>query len=110
MRKPAMTSQEAMLRLAIVLLEICFCQTLESQVIRKSYMGPDGRPSDLTDAMTAHKWQEKVIGALGDGYASAVSWCIQSHFGKPDLDDPAFRESVYSYVVEPLQEYARIMN
>lgn len=104
-------TRETMLRLAIVLLELCFGERLESQPFRRNYLGPGGCPSDLTDKMTAIKWQESVQGTLGEKYATLVSCCIDCRFGvsEPNLEDAAFRQSVHANVVEPLQEIASVL-
>ena len=47
-RNITIESRETMLRLAIVLLELCFGERIESQPFRSNYLGPEGQPSDLT--------------------------------------------------------------
>lgn len=42
--------------LGILLLELCFGQTIETQELRKPYLGPDGKPGEYTDYMTARDW------------------------------------------------------
>lgn len=42
--------------LGILLLELCFGQTIETQELRKPYLGSDGKPGEYTDYMTARDW------------------------------------------------------
>lgn len=62
--------------------------------------------------MTAVKWQEQVMGRLGEKYANVVSSCLDCRFWltEPNLDDDTFRQSVHANVVEPLQEIASVLS
>ena len=42
--------------LGILLLELCFGQTIETQELRKPYLGQDGKPLPSTNYMTARDW------------------------------------------------------
>jgi hypothetical protein len=45
-----------------ILIRTCFGQSIESQPTRKLYLGPDGKPHNVTDYMTALSWADLVCG------------------------------------------------
>lgn len=99
-------SREILLRLGIVLLELCFGQALEDQVFRQNYLGPNGKPNKFTDRATASEWQECALGEGGELFATATRRCIDCAFGSSstDLGNAEFRQAVHDNVVIPLQE------
>lgn len=103
---PEANTREIMLRLAIILLELCFGETIEDRPFREQYYGPDKKPHRFTDLLTAKEWSDSVVGEAGFQYADVVKRCIDCNFGlvRIDLDDPDFRQVVYENVVEPLRE------
>jgi hypothetical protein len=105
-KSAANESRKTILALGIMLLELCFGQTLEEQSFRKKYLGNDGQPNEFTDVATAMQWQDDALGEGGPGFENAIRRCIHCAFGpkSTDLADGEFREAVYSEVVQPLEE------
>jgi len=105
--KPERT-QNHLLSLGILLLELLFGQTLEEQPERAGLMGPDGKPNRYTDLCTAIQWQEKVELDVGDGLAEAIRRCLYCDFGvERDMGSASFVQAVLGNVVEPLKEFLR---
>ena len=105
----ALDSSTSIFALGVMLLELCFGETLEDQTIRRQYLGPDGEPNDFTDFATARHWQKEALGEGGPEFANAIRRCVLCAFGpkSTDLADDEFREAVYTEVVQPLDEMLR---
>jgi len=90
--------------LGVVLLEICYGQTIEDQPTRKLYLGPDGKPHEYTNFMTARDWAESV-GEQEPEWEHIIRCCISCMFEeKADWNNKKFTAAVYESVVEPLEE------
>ncbi|KAG9233738.1 hypothetical protein BJ875DRAFT_543514 [Amylocarpus encephaloides] len=98
--------------LGILLLEPCFGETIESQKIRNSYLGPDGKeyesadPMTLSpaDYMTARDWVERVYEEEPD-LEHIIRCCVFCAFEeRADWSSPKFVQVVYESVVEPLEQ------
>jgi hypothetical protein len=90
--------------LGIVLLEICYGQAIEDQPIRKQYLGPDGRPHEHTNFMTARDWAESVCEQEPE-WEHIIKCCIFCMFEeKADWGNKKFTAAVYESVVEPLEK------
>ena len=91
--------------LGVMLLELCFGNTLEDNPARQLYLGKDGKPNDWTDLATASHWQKSALGEIGPDYAEAIRKCIFCAFPHPydDLSDHRFSEAIHSEVVEPIK-------
>ena len=57
---PGFLARNSLSNLGILLLELCFGQPIESQAFRNIYLGPDGKPHNSTDYMTALYWADMV--------------------------------------------------
>ncbi|KAM7203213.1 hypothetical protein V8F20_004155 [Naviculisporaceae sp. PSN 640] len=90
----------------ILLLELLFGQTIESQPYRQAFMGPNGKPNAYTDMCTAMEWQKRVELEVGDGLPQVIQRCVECDFGAVrDLSDPKFVKGVLEFVVSPLREF-----
>lgn len=106
-------STQSIQALGIMLLELCFGEAIEDQPIRSKYLGPDGRPNDMTDFCTAQHWlQHDALGEGGPEYSEAIRRCLFCAFGpkSTDLEDDELRSAIYSEVVEPLEVAVRQFN
>lgn len=54
-----------LLSLGIVLLELCFGETLVEQPFRNAWLAPDGKAFECTDEWIAKEWQKQVEGNSG---------------------------------------------
>ena len=95
----------SLLSLGILILELWFNQTIESQPFRYNFQGPDGKDNEYTDFNTAQKWQEQAIEEAGLDLHNATRRCIYCAFGavSQDLENEELRRAVYSEVVQPLE-------
>ncbi len=103
------TSRESLFRLGVVLLELCFGQAIEDQLIRQQCLGPNGESNELTDRMTAWMWRKDVLGESGPEFDNAIRRCLDCAFGpkSTNLADDDFKEAVYNEVVEPLEKITK---
>lgn len=93
--------------LGILLLELCFGQSIEDQEIRKCYLGPDGKPHAGTDYMTARDWAEMVC-EEEPALESIIKCCVFCAFEeKADWDNKRFTQAVYASVADPLEKIIR---
>lgn len=101
-------SEEALFRLGVLLLELCFGQSLEHQHIRQAYLAPSGECTDMTDRITAWYWRRDVLGEAGPEFDDAIRRCLDCAFGpkSTNLADDEFKEAVYNEVVQPLEDVA----
>ena len=107
------SSAKSIQALGIMLLELCFGETIEDQPIRSKYMSPDGQPNDMTDFCTAQHWlQHDALGEGGPEFSEAIRRCLFCAFGprSTDLEDDQLRAAIYSEVVEPLEGALRQFN
>ena len=93
-------------KLGILLLELCFGETIESKYFRERYFGSYGEPNDQTDRMTAYKWWEEVYMEAGHHFSLAVRRCLDCNFGLSHLDlhRPECLQMIHDQVVEPLRK------
>lgn len=67
-------------RLGIMLLELCFGETIEEQDIYRRYSNPSGEPSAreklACDFLTACDWSLSVQEEAGPEFADAIKWCL----------------------------------
>ena len=96
----------SLLSLGILILELWFNQTIESQSFRHKFQGPDGNDNEYTDFNTAQKWQEQAMEEAGLDLHNSTRRCIYCAFGAVslDLEDEELRRAVYSEVVQPLEK------
>lgn len=88
--------------LGILLLELCFGQTIETQELRKPYLGPDGKPGEYTDYLTARDWLES-LDTEEPAFEQIVKCCMFCIFDeKADWENKKFTQAVYASVVAPL--------
>jgi hypothetical protein len=94
-----------LLSLGIVILELWFNQTLESQPFRKDFLGPDGKENEYTNFNTALKWQEMTMEEAGPDLYNPTRRCVYCAFGaaSQDLEDDELRKAVFDEVVQPLE-------
>ncbi|KAK5993588.1 hypothetical protein PT974_07022 [Cladobotryum mycophilum] len=98
----------SLLSLGILLLELAFGQTLESQSFRSQYL-LNGEPNDMTDLCTALKWSEQVQDEFGLDLSDAILWCIRGGIGvKLDFENHGFLTDVVENVVMPLENFLRL--
>jgi hypothetical protein len=91
----------------VLLLELIFGHSLEDCRFRREYYDHSNQPNEQTDACTARRWAQGLLGESGANVADAVRRCLDCSFGpRPDLGDARFRGEVYAGVVRPLAEYA----
>ena len=101
---PAADLSQLMFSLGILLLELIFNQPIEQCPYRQLYYGPNNQPNDQTDASTARRWLENVLGECGPEMSDVIRRCLNCSFGPPpDFADKRFREAVYQCVVSPLE-------
>lgn len=96
----------SLLSLGVLILELWFNQTIESQPFRFKFQGPDGNDNEYTDFNTAQKWQEQAMEEAGLDLHNSTRRCIYCAFGavSQDLEDEELRRAVYSEVVQPLEK------
>ena len=102
----------SLLSLGILILELWFNQTIESQPFRNKFQGPDGHDNEYTDFNTAQKWQEQAMEEAGLDLHNSTRRCIYCAFGavSQDLEDEELRRAVYSEVVQPLERLLERFN
>ena len=99
--------KEALISLGILLLELCYGETLESQPFRQRYLRRDGRVGRLTDLKTAREWVQDVANEEPD-LENVVLCCINYTFPqKADWNDVEFRQAVYDNIIKPVEDLAR---
>jgi hypothetical protein len=92
--------------LGVIILELWFHQTIESQPFRKDFLGPDGQENEYTSFNVAQKWQEYAMEEGGLDLHNPTRRCIYCAFGavSQDLEDEELRKAVFSDVVQPLEQ------
>lgn len=96
-------ARDSLSNLGIMLLEICYGQSIEDQPIRTKYL-TDGLPHEFTNFMTARDWAENVFEQEPE-WEHIIRCCISCMFEeKPDWANKRFTAAVYESVVEPLEK------
>lgn len=105
-RSTSGSCNSSLLSLGILILELWFNQTIETQPFRSNFQGPDGKDNEYTNFNTAQKWQEQAMEEAGLDLHSPTRRCIYCAFGavSQDLEDEGLRRAVYSEVVQPLEK------
>lgn len=105
-------SDRAIHALGVVLLELCFGTALEDHHIRKSFLGPDGKPNPALDLVVAKEWCDMYAeGEAGAEFANAIAWCLRYRTGSRNVQstDKGWKEPLLSSVVLPLQHCFNLM-
>jgi hypothetical protein len=102
---PSRAGNPSLFSLGVIVLELWFNQTLESQPFRNDFLGPEGRENEFTDFNTAQKWQEMTMEEAGPDLYNPTRRCIYCAFGaaSQNLEDDELKKAVYAEVVEPLE-------
>ncbi|KAE9366234.1 hypothetical protein N431DRAFT_351599 [Stipitochalara longipes BDJ] len=101
---PGFMARNSLSNLGILLLELCFGQPIENQTFRNIYLGPDGKPHNSTDYMTALYWADMVC-EEDPALEHVVKCCVFCIFEeKADWNNKKFIQAVYVSVVEPLEK------
>ncbi|KAH0497862.1 hypothetical protein TgHK011_005144 [Trichoderma gracile] len=88
-------------RLGIMLLELCFGRTLESQQCRLAFgAGKNDMEKASYDILAARDWLCHVNAEAGPAYADAVSWCL---IGNRCTPEEKWRQEMLRKVIEPLR-------
>ena len=97
-----------LLPLGILIMELWFNQTLESQPFWKAIFGPDGMEAEYTRLDAAVTWQRMIIEDSGTALHDITWRCIYGDFGMGtrDLGDKGLTLAVYEDVVRKLEEFA----
>ncbi|KAF4628215.1 hypothetical protein G7Y89_g9938 [Cudoniella acicularis] len=96
-------ARTSLVHLGILLLELCFGETIESREdLRSSYL-VDGKAHDQTNFLTARDWICEVEEEAGLDFQSAVKCCFDLYV-KPNWTDAKFTQSIYAGVVQPLEK------
>ena len=74
--KPQESMTLAIFCLGVILLELWFGESLEDQLLRNQYLGPDGCPNDFTDFTTAAAWHCQIAEDAGTQLAEVIRSCI----------------------------------
>jgi len=96
------------LTLGILLMELCFNQTLEEHPLRRDYLTPKGQSSPQLDFAMALDWSESLAGEAGKQYADAVEWCLRKRSGVRNDED--WKDEFLEKVVRPLQRDFEYLN
>ncbi|KAF4880728.1 hypothetical protein CGCSCA1_v000448 [Colletotrichum siamense] len=99
-------NRRTILALAIMLLELNFGTPIE-KIMTESEMGPDGKPHEQADFLTAQRWflQKESKGQLTKGFKSAIWHCIQfsTHYAA-SFDNDSFVQTIQEKVLEPIEQ------
>lgn len=97
------TADNSCSNLGIMLLELCFNATFESQPCRKKYVSPDGQSNPYLDLAAALEWcNSEAAEEAGPDFESGVRWCL-SQFGVVNGLDEAKKEEMIEKVIKPLE-------
>lgn len=105
-RRSCSAFNSSLFSLGIIILELWFNQTIESQPFRADFLGPDGQENEYTSFNVAQKWQEYAMEEGGLDLHNLTRRCIYCAFGpvSQDLEDEELRKAVFSDVVQPLEQ------
>ncbi|KAF4827194.1 hypothetical protein CGCTS75_v008446 [Colletotrichum tropicale] len=99
-------NRRTLLALAIMLLELNFGTPVED-IRTESDMGPDRRPHEQTDLLTAQRWfiQKERKGQLTRGFKSAIWHCLQcsTHYAA-SFDNDKFVQTIQEKVLGPIEQ------
>ena len=97
---------QTLFSLAILLMELCFGQALESLRSPEDPLNANGLPDVCTNWSTANRLLNSVYSEAGTRYGNATRRCIWCDFDErdPTLDNDAFRQNFYNGVIAPLEE------
>lgn len=99
-------TREQLYTLGILLLELFFGASLETQPRRKTFLGPDGKPNEFTEGSTAYELLNQVELECGDILRWAIDRCLYCDFRPdPDPSDPKFVQAVLELVVIPIKQF-----
>jgi hypothetical protein len=99
--------KEALISLGILLLELCYGETIEQQPFRQKYLRRDGSVGKLTNLKTAREWVQDVANEDPD-LENVILCCISYNFPqKADWNDVEFRQAVYDNIIKPVEDMAR---
>ncbi len=105
--EPSPVRNESIFNLGVLLLELCLGKPLD-------HFRTTEDSSIFTEFCIAKRLVENLAEEASSGYADAVTACIYCDFGREvkdhSLDNDAFRQAVYEYVVTPLEEEWRHFN
>jgi hypothetical protein len=90
--------------LGILLLELCYWQTIESIELRKGYLEPNGQPNQFTNYMAAQEWAQLVDEEEPELAPVIRSCCSYSFPVKADWSDKRLVQAAYASIVEPLEK------
>jgi hypothetical protein len=97
-------ARDSLSSLGILLLELCFGETIENQHLRKRYLAQDGQSLCGTDYLTARDWAE-MVSEEEPALENIIKCCIFCTFEeKADWGNKNFAQAVYESVVEPLEQ------
>jgi len=97
-------TRDSLSSLGILLLELCFGETIESQHLRERHLGQDGQPIAGTDFLTAYDWVE-MVSEEDPALENVIKCCVFCNFPeKADWGNQNFTQAVYINVVEPLEK------
>lgn len=100
-------AKEALTSLGILLLELCYGETIEQCPFRPKHLRRDGSVGRLTDLKTAREWVQDVV-SQEPALENVILCCINYSFPqKADWNDVEFRQAVYDNIVKPVDDLAR---
>ncbi|KAJ0120192.1 hypothetical protein J7T55_001048 [Diaporthe amygdali] len=112
-RSTAKQTRDSLFSLGVLLLELVFRDQLENQHFRAGLMGPNSKPTAVTDLATALLWQQKVEEELGHDLADSIKRCLVCMFEQaatPDLGNSGFVQAVWQQVVRPIESFISAWN
>lgn len=112
-RSTAKQTRDSLFSLGVLLLELVFRDQLENQQFRAGLMGPNSKPTAVTDLATALLWQQKVEEELGHDLADSIKRCLVCMFEQaatPDLGNSGFVQAVWQQVVRPIESFISAWN
>lgn len=94
-----------MLSFGIMVMELWFGQTIESQSFWKNYCDENGNLKDFSLQQAALKWQEKAEDEAGIAMHDVTYRCVRCSFEitAMDLQDVSCVRAVYNEAIKPLE-------
>ncbi|KAI0116547.1 hypothetical protein GGR51DRAFT_546053 [Nemania sp. FL0031] len=97
--------------IGVLLLELLFRETFETQPFRAQFLNAMGQANEATDLCAALQWHQRVSEECGYELSDAIRRCILCAFdAPPNLSDPSFVEAVWYGVVKPLETFLSAWN